>query len=65
MAMISHGMLDKGVILYNRWSRIAGYAPMGIVARSPLVLDIRDALLVLDLPDFCVLARPKELPPCL
>jgi hypothetical protein len=65
MSMISHGMLDKGVILYNRWSRIAGYAPIGIVARAPLILDIRDALLVLDLPQFAVMARPKELPPCL
>lgn len=43
---IAAGQIDKAVILYNRWARPAGYAPITIASRSPLILDIIDALLL-------------------
>ncbi len=48
--MIYGGQPDKGIILYNRWARFAGYAEIGMVSRSPLVLDIGTALLQIDVP---------------
>jgi hypothetical protein len=47
--MIYGGQPEKGVILYNRWARFAGYGLIALVARNPLVIDIGDAVLqVLD-----------------
>lgn len=47
--MIYGGQPEKGVILYNRWARFAGYGLIALIARTPLVLDIGDAVLqVLD-----------------
>jgi hypothetical protein len=43
--MIYGGEAEKGIILYNRWARLAGYAQMNIVSRNPLVIDISEALL--------------------
>lgn len=39
------GQPEKAIILYNRWARFAGYAQINLIARSPLVIDIGDALL--------------------
>lgn len=43
--MVKAGNADKGVILYNRWARFAGYAPIEIVSYEPLVLDIHTHLI--------------------
>jgi hypothetical protein len=46
--LILNGMVEKGVILYNRWAKFAGYAQVGIVIANPLVVNIGDALLQVD-----------------
>lgn len=46
------GNPHKGVVLYNRWAKMAGYAELKIVTESPLVLDIVDALLMFRGEDF-------------
>lgn len=38
--MIRGGQPAKGVVLYNRWARLAGYAPIGVVSLDPLTLNI-------------------------
>lgn len=45
--MIEGGQALKGVILYNRWAVVAGYEQISIVSQSPLILDIKTALLVI------------------
>jgi hypothetical protein len=53
--MIYAGQPDKAVVLYNRWASFSGYGKIALIARSPLVVDIGDAVLqVLD-NDFRVL----------
>lgn len=54
--MILGGQPDKGVIFYNRWAVMAGYAPVSIVTRSPLTIDIRDALICVGGEDFWVMS---------
>lgn len=39
------GQPEKAVILYNRWARLAGYSQITFISRSPLVIDIGDAIL--------------------
>lgn len=43
--MFCGGQPVKGVILYNRWARAAGYGMLGLVSEIPLVVDIGRALL--------------------
>jgi hypothetical protein len=38
------GNPEKAVWLYNRWARFAGYQTIEIVSASPVVIDVRDAL---------------------
>jgi hypothetical protein len=53
--MVYAGQPDKGCVLYNRFAAFAGYGKIALIARSPLVIDIGDAVLqVLD-QDFKVL----------
>lgn len=42
--MILAGNPAKGVWTYNRWARLAGYQPVDLVSVSPVVIDVRDAL---------------------
>jgi hypothetical protein len=53
--MIYGGQPEKAVVLYNRWAAFAGYGPIRLVARSPLVIDIADALLQAGDGDFKVI----------
>jgi len=46
VAMMLGGQPDKGAIFYNRWACMAGYEPVSIVSHDPVVVDIRDALLI-------------------
>ncbi len=50
--MIYGGMPEKGVQLYNRWARFAGYGQIGLIQREPLVIDICDAVLLVERGDF-------------
>lgn len=44
----SHGNAIKGVTFFNRWASHAGYQPIAILTTSPLVLDIRSAIIQAD-----------------
>jgi Protein of unknown function (DUF2824) len=43
--MIYGGEPEKGIILYNRWARVAGYGQINLISRKPLVIDIGEAKL--------------------
>lgn len=54
--------IDKALVLYNRWSRFAGYAEVRLISVNPLIIDIQDAVLLIDIlgKDFEVLqVRPQ------
>jgi hypothetical protein len=53
--MILAGQPEKAVGLYNRWGRFAGYGPIALVSRNPAVVDIGEAVLLMDKPEFKVL----------
>lgn len=60
--MIFADQTEKALTLYNRWSRFAGYAEVRLISLAPLVIDIQDAVLLIDckVQDFEVLAvRPQ------
>jgi hypothetical protein len=62
--MILSGMVEKGIVLYNRWAKMAGYAQINVVVPQPLVLNIGDALIQVDFArrDFLLLeATPSDL----
>jgi len=40
------GQAPKAVVFYNRWAALAGYAPISLTSVQPLVVNIRDALLL-------------------
>jgi hypothetical protein len=46
--MIYGGQPEKAVVLYNRWARFAGYGTIAMVSRSPLLIDIGSALLMIE-----------------
>lgn len=48
VAMVKAGNADKGVILYNRWARFAGYETVEIIDRDPLTIDIRSHVVTFD-----------------
>ncbi len=48
--MIYGGQVEKGLLLYNIWASFAGYGLIDRVTVDPLVLDIGDALLQVDVP---------------
>jgi hypothetical protein len=53
--MIRRGLIDKGIALYNRWARLAGYETIALIAVNPPVIDIRDALIAVKGEDMEVL----------
>lgn len=60
--LILHGQVDKALILYNRYARFAGYAEVRLISAQPLILDIQDAIVLVDMKgeDFEVLqVRPQ------
>jgi hypothetical protein len=52
--MILGGQIAKGVVMYNRWALMAGYAPIAIVSLEPVTLDIGNAILVKNGDDFTI-----------
>ena len=62
--LILNGMVLKGILLYNRWAKIAGFSTCSVVLEKPLVLNIGDALIQVDFArrDFYLLeATPDDL----
>lgn len=60
--LIFANQIDKGLTLYNRWSRFAGYAEVRLISANPLIIDIQDAVVLVDVAgkDFEVLqVRPQ------
>lgn len=56
--MIYGGQPEKAVVLYNRWARFVGfdcYKPVSVVSRSPLLIDIAQAILLVGDGDFKVI----------
>jgi hypothetical protein len=45
--MILGKQVQKGVIFYNRWARMAGYAVCDVASLQPAAINIRDALLII------------------
>ncbi len=63
--MIFQGQHEKALTLYNRWSRFAGYAEVRLISSAPLIIDIQDSVLLIDVGarDFEVLAcKPQAAP---
>ena len=59
--MIQAGQVAKGIVLYNRWARFAGYMPISRISEDPLVIDIVSHTLLVEDGDFLVLEdRSKE-----
>lgn len=44
--MILGGQPQKAVVFYNRWAKMAGYEEIRVVTDRPLVVDIREALIL-------------------
>lgn len=49
VSMIFGSQVDKGLALYNRWARFAGYAEVRKVSQQPLLLDIADSIILVDI----------------
>ena len=61
--MIYSGQPEKGVVLYNRWARLAGFGLIALISKDPLVVDIGDALLLVADKSFRVI-RMSGSPKC-
>lgn len=53
--MLYGGQPEKAVILYNRWARFAGYGQIALISRSPIVVDIGEAVLLIEQQTFKVI----------
>lgn len=60
--MILKGQPEKAVVLYNRWARFAGYRCISLVSRSPLLIDIGSALLMVENDNFKVIQCRQQRP---
>lgn len=47
--MIFAGEVEKALTLYNRWARFAGFAEVRVVSAKPLLIDIQDAVILVDI----------------
>lgn len=48
LGMILGGQLDKALSLYNRWARLAGYDPLVLVSRNPIVMENSGVVMLLE-----------------
>lgn len=55
LEMVYGGQPVKAVVLYNRWARFAGYGQISLLQEAPLVIDIGDAVLVINDKSFKVI----------
>jgi hypothetical protein len=52
--MLLAGQPQKGVEVYNRWARFAGYQPIRLLSQAPIRVDIQACILRLENGDFAV-----------
>lgn len=45
--MVKNGQPYKGAILYNRWAKLSGYKEISILKAEPVIMDISEALLII------------------
>lgn len=50
--MLSFGQVNKAILSYNRWAKMASYSPISVVSYAPLVIDIFEAKLLVKNNDF-------------
>jgi hypothetical protein len=43
--LVLNGLVEKGIILYNRWAKLASYEQASVIVPNPLVINIGNALL--------------------
>jgi hypothetical protein len=60
MEMVLAGQPEKAVVLYNRWARFAGYGPIGLVSRSPLLICIGTAVMIVENNNFKVIQCRRQ-----
>lgn len=48
LSLIYNEQYEKALVLYNRWSTFAGYMPIRAISVVPLIIDIADAILLVD-----------------
>lgn len=53
--MVYAGQPEKGIVLYNRWAKFAGYGPISLVSKSPLLIDIGTSVLQVQNDNFRVI----------
>jgi hypothetical protein len=65
--LILNGLIEKGIVLYNRWAKMVGYAQISIMVAKPvIVINIGDALLQIDFAqrEFLLLdSKPEDIFP--
>lgn len=54
-AEMLRGQPEKAVVLYNRWARVAGYAPIALLSSRPVIIDIQTAVLLIEDRTFTVI----------
>lgn len=56
--------IDKAITLYNRFAKFAGYAEVRVISAQPLIIDIQDAIILVDVwqKDFEVLSVRAAVP---
>lgn len=53
-AMAAAGRINKGMWLYGRWARVAGYQPFAVLSEEPLRIDIGTCVLRVDDGEFVI-----------
>jgi hypothetical protein len=43
--MIRGGEPEKGIVLYNRWARVAGYQQINLISKNPVLLDMGESMI--------------------
>lgn len=54
MAMTAANRINKGLWLYGRWARVAGYQPFAVLSEQPLRIDIGSCVLRIENEDFTI-----------
>lgn len=53
--MIMGGQIQKAARYYNRWATMSGYEPINVLSTKPVIIDIRDAILLASGDEFKVI----------
>lgn len=55
LEMLCGGQYEKAVVLYNRWARFADYGQVALASKSPVLIDIGEAVIQIKSDDFQVI----------